>query len=143
MPAPNAHYYSPPARPVVVRVPNFSVRPEKVSPKKPVPRTCVLVKGGDPDYESRLAQLPDLAEDAGLDLSEGVDAMSMSGVPPFAEMRDWKPTTPYYNSVTDRTASGSLDGHIGSRHGEDVGSIRNSSATVRSVEGTIRSIDDL
>lgn len=140
-PPPTAQIYSPPPRPVVVQIPKFT-RPEPTPARRPAARSCAVVKGGDPNYERFVSGLPDLAEESGIDLSEGVDAMSLSGRPEFAEMRDWRPTSAYYNGVTDATARGTLDGHVG-RSGESVGDIRSSQATVRHVTGTIRSLDDV
>ena len=100
------------------------------------------MRGGDPGYERMMGSLPDLAEEAGIDLAEGVDAMRMAGRPEFAEMRDWTTSASYYNGVTDSTAAGTLDGHVG-RIGESIGEIRSSQATVRNVQGTIRSLDDV
>jgi hypothetical protein len=79
----------------------------------------------DPDdpYVYQLAQLPDLAEQYGIDYAQGADAMKMSGIPEGAEMKDWRDTSRYYNGVTDRTADGSIDGHV-ARHETSIDRVR-------------------
>jgi len=77
-----AVFYSPPPQPMMIQqstgfVGNYHPAPQ---PIEPIPRTCCLVKAdpdGDP-YERMMAQIPDSAKEAGIDKSNGVDAMSLS-----------------------------------------------------------------
>lgn len=85
-------------------------------------RTCRIVKPGNHcGYAELLASIPDLDVP---DLSGGVDAMRLAGAPEGAEMAHWTPTARYGTGVTDQTAQGSLDGHLGQRYGESTGAVR-------------------
>lgn len=84
----------------------------------------MIVKPGNHDpYGELLAQLPELDVP---DLSGGVNAMTLTGVPQGAEMAKWTPTARYSTGVTDQTAGGAFEGHVSQRYGESVGSVRSS-----------------
>jgi hypothetical protein len=61
-------------------------------------------------YANLMAAAPDLARAAGYE-DPKVDAMRLAGRPEKGEMRDWKPTTRYYNGVTDQSAQGRIEEH--------------------------------
>jgi hypothetical protein len=133
LPEPRPHNPPAPAtaaRLIAVHRPQVQVHPSQVPPRRvPIASpTCLLVKPHEGDkYAALLGELEELAPD----LSEGVDAMRLAGVPSGAEMKDWKPTTRYWNGVTDLTAGGRLEQHVGQRYQDSVGSVRESTASVK------------
>lgn len=79
----------------------------------PVPPTVQMVKidaeHGDPFEEFMLTQ-PDIAKQSGV-VHQGPDAMEMTGVPQFAAMEKWQPSSRYYNKVTDQRNDGDFSGY--------------------------------
>lgn len=112
--------WAPPPAPTVVQMNHGMVGPHQPVPQKvsPIPTQTVIVKPdaeyGDP-YERLASTLPDIAEGAGIDMSDGVDAMEYAGLPHGVSVEQWTPTARYYNGVTDRNAHGRLDQVFG-RH---------------------------
>lgn len=104
-------------RPVIVRAPYPT-------------STCVLVKGGQPEWDAMMRQIPDLAAEQGVDLSNGVDATrDFTSVPEGAVMNKWTPHARYVNGKTDLTGA-PLDGHL-AQHGDSLADIRSSQGVPR------------
>ncbi len=93
-----------------------------------IPPACVIVK---PDaeygdvYERFMATVPDIAKAQGLDLSDGVDAMELAGLPSGVSVEKWTPNSRYYNGVTDSTAPGRIDQAF-ARHKTGAAQVRSS-----------------
>lgn len=109
----------------------------------PIHETCVIVKPGNHDgYQEFLATLPDLAVEAGIDLSNGIDAMTLAGVPERGEMRAWTENSRYYTGTTDAKSNGMTVGQaLQQQHGVTLASVRSSQAAnaVRTGTGARRS----
>lgn len=85
------------------------------------PSTVICKSDVDP-YRVAMAQYPDVALAAGIDLSGGVDATKLPGRPEGAAMVGWTENTHYFNGATNR--DGSFSDHLARRHGTSQGQIR-------------------
>lgn len=114
---------------LVQLAPGTSHRP--IEPVSTVPSDgCSIVKGDQKHWNRVLDGLPDLAKQAGIDYSNGVDAVrDFVSIPEGAVMAHWTANSRYYNGQTDRSAKNRLDRHI-NQHGDSIESIRQSRSTV-------------
>jgi hypothetical protein len=127
---PHQMFVQPTTGRVLVQVPHYGTSHRPIQRLDPVPPSCVLVKGGQPNWDACIASLPDLAKQAGVDLSGGVDAVNdFAGRPEGAVMAHWTPNSRFYNGVTEATAKGHVDGHISAK-GDSLQAVRQSSAKV-------------
>lgn len=121
MPQPaGAIAYAPAPAPSYVQIAQGGIGQYAPAPENidPIPPSNVIVK---PDaecgdrYEQLMASVPDIAKSHGIDMANGFDAMELAGLPAGVSVEDWKPTTRYYNGVTDQSAPGRLETAFG-RH---------------------------
>lgn len=114
-------FYAPAPRPAIIQLAQGTVGGRSpLQAIDPIGTTCFIVKvdsdHGDP-YERAMSQIPDGAKQAGYPAPEA-DAMKMTSVPQFAEMANWKPTTRFYNQVTELSSEGPFEGHRSKRDRE-------------------------
>jgi len=112
-------------RPMAIALPNGSVTvgtPRLFVPQATDYQTCQIVPPGDRDpYAALLASVPELVTD---DLSNGVDAMDLAGVPVEGRMSHWTPTANRQYGGRDVDRHGTLDEHLRARHGVSLAQIR-------------------
>lgn len=122
--------WAPQPAPAVVQMSYGTVGAHQPVPQRvsAIPTQTVIVKPdaeyGDP-YERLAATLPDIAESAGIDMAEGVDAMDYAGLPHGVSVEKWTPNARYYNGVTDQSAPGRLEQVFG-RHSVGAPQVRSS-----------------
>lgn len=120
---------TPTPKPVFIQQVPYGTSHRPVQVIASVSGQCSIVKGNQDNYARLLEQLPDLAQQANIDLSNGVDAMrDFVSIPEGAVMNKWTPGARYYNGRTDSNAP-HINQHL-ARGGDSVESIRSSSASV-------------